>query len=94
MKKSRFLDLLEQTLKEVDNVGGGASADAQTGAAPNPNAVGDAVANAGRDVNAANKKYNDALRAALMQHPEFATASKDPAKLQGLIQNVLTPTTT
>ena len=88
--KGKFLKLLEDTLKEVDNVGGGASAD---NVPVDPNAIGNTVAAAGQKLKTANKDYDQELRAALTQHPEFADASKDPSKLQTLMQRILTPPT-
>ena len=88
--KSKFLDLLEQTLKEVDNVGGGASA----GMTPtDPNAIGNNITSVGNKLKTDTKDYDQALRAALTQHPEFNDASKDPARLQTLMQRILTPPT-
>ena len=87
--KSKFLKVLEATLKEVDIVGGGASA----GAPLDPNAIGNSITSAGTKLKNANKDYDQALRAALTQHPEFSDASKDPAKLQTLMQRILTPPT-
>ena len=89
--RSRFLKILENTLKEVDDVGGGASAGAPV--TSDPNAIGNTITSAGNKLKDANKDYDQALRAALTQHPEFGDASKDPAKLQTLMQRILTPPT-
>lgn len=87
--KSKFLDLLEQTLKEVDNVGGGTSA-GTTSTAATPDQVGAKIATSGKAVQKAGQDYDSAVLAAI--NAKDPNLLKDPQALQKYLTGLLSPT--